>query len=98
MGMRRLKKRLVCEAEEWLDHDLIVNQVKKIKKASPPDCDYIIVNCLVEAFNRVHPECKISMDITPRIIEKMTPVWSEYYASVSKNFSVNPQIHSIYSS
>ena len=70
IGIRRLKKRLVCEAEEWLDHGVIVNQVKKIKKASPPDYDYIIVNCLVEAFNRVHSECEISMDITPRIIKK----------------------------
>ena len=70
MGIGRLKKRLVGETEEWLDHGLIVNQVKKIKKASPPDCDYIILNCLVEAFNRVHSEYKIYMDITPRIIEK----------------------------
>ena len=69
-------------------------QVKKIKKALPPDCDYIILNCLVEAFNRVHPECKISMDITPRIIEKKIPALSEYYTSVGKKFAINPQIHS----
>ena len=72
--------------------------IKKLKKASPPDCNYIILNCLIEAFNRVHPECKTKMDITPRIIKKKIPVWSEYYTSVGKRFTVNPQIHSIYSS
>ena len=91
MKEQELEKKLFRKAKNWFKTDPeTVHMIKKLKKASSPDCDYIILNCLVEGLNRVHPECIIEMDITPRVIEKEIPVWSKYYASVGKKFAVNP--------
>ena len=96
MNVQRLEKKLLREAKDWFKTDpKTVHVIKKLKKASPPDCNCIIVNCLIEAFNGVHPECKIEMDITPRVIEKEIPAWSKYYMSMGKKFAANPHIHSM---
>ena len=75
MNEQKLAKKLFRKAKDWFKTDPeTVHVIKNLKKASPPDCDYIILNCLVEGLNRVHPECIIEMDITPRVIEKEIPV------------------------
>ena len=75
MNVQRLEKKLLHEAKDWFTTDLeTVHVIKKLEKAPLPDCNYIILNYLIEAFNRVHLECKIEIDITPRIIEKKIPV------------------------
>ena len=91
MNMQRLENKLLREAKDWFKTDPeTVRVIKKLKKTSPPDCDYIILNCLTEAFNRVHPECKIEIDITPRIIKKkigtsITRAWAKKLLSIHKS-------------
>ena len=91
MNVQRLENKLLREAKDWFKTDPeTVRVIKKLKKASPQDCDYIILNCLTEAFNRVHPECKIEIDIIPRIIKKkigtsITRAWAKKLLSIHKS-------------